>query len=193
MTQTQTQGRAEAPREAEAGGVLGAAVGTWVLGLRPPPAAPCLGNPKTQHHRPGMMFSRKKTLTPGSRGFRNHPGGPGGVLWGGERRERGIGWLSCGTGCAPSLSLLAVGSAKTNPTCPKSPFLFSSAFGELKPRSTPVSKPPHGHPQPRGGVRSRPAGAAGCRSDAAGPGRSRLGGADTKQELGPSFLARLLL
>lgn len=94
---------------------------------------------------------QEKTLTPGSRGFRNHPGGPGGVLWGGERRERGIGWLSHGTGCAPSLSLLAVGSAKTNPTCPKSPFLFSSAFGELKPRSTPISKPPHGHPQPLGG------------------------------------------
>lgn len=66
QTQTQTQGRAEAPREAEAGGVLGAAVGTWVPGLRPPPAAPCLGNPKTQCHRPGMMFSRRKPLPQGA-------------------------------------------------------------------------------------------------------------------------------
>lgn len=65
-TQTQTRRRAEAPQEAEAGGGLGAAMGTWVLGLHPPPAAPCLGNPKTQRHRPGMMFSKRKPLPRGA-------------------------------------------------------------------------------------------------------------------------------
>lgn len=114
--------------------MLGAAVGTWVLGLRPAPAALCLGNPKTKRCRPEMIFFQEETLTPGSGGFRNRPGG---VLWGGEWGERGMGLLSRGMGCAPSLSLLAVGSAKSS---------ASPARGEWGLRAG--SRGAHPHPLP---------------------------------------------